>query len=256
MTLHWLQRPGSKLRLLVNGTGAVGTGAALAVILAAKFLEGAWIVVIAVPCVIILLKTIHRYYAMIDEQLRDERPIALGELPTPIAVLPLQRWDRLADKALRYAHALASHVISVHLVKLEGPDAEEHVGRLRRQWQKDVEGPAKAAGVSPPQLIVSRSPYRSFAGRLLRHIAEIEAQHPGRPILVVILEVVKEHWWDYLLLDSSRIPKLRSELLRHGGPNLAVVTVPWAREEPHPEEVIAEEESQNQEKGATAPQPV
>lgn len=167
----------------------------------------------------------------------------------------MQRWDRLADKAVRYAHALAPDVISVHISKLEGPEAEEHVGRLRRQWQKDVEGPAKAAGMSPPQLIVSRSAYRSFAGRLLRHIAEIEAEHPGRPILVVIPEVVKEHWWDYLLLDSSRIRKLRSALLRHGVPNLAVVTVPWAREEPHPEEVIAEEEPQTQAKRTTAALP-
>jgi amino acid transporter len=256
MAFHWLRQQGSRPRLLINGTGAAGTGAALAVILAAKFVEGAWIVVIVIPCVLIVLKTINRYYKMLDLQLRDERAIALGGLQPSVAVIPLQRWDRLAEKAILYALVLSPDVVAVHLTKLEGPDAEEHLGRLRRQWREDVERPVQSADMTPPQLIISPSPYRSFAGRLLKHISDIEAQHPGRPVLVVIPEVVKEHWWDYLLLDSSRVRKLRSALLRHGGPNLAVVTVPWAREEPHPEEVIAEEEPQPQESATAEPQPV
>ena len=71
----------------------------------------------------------------------------------------------------------------------------------------------------------------------------------------MIPQVVKERWWDYLLLDSSRRRRLRTALLRHGGPNLAVVTMPWAREEPHPEEVIAEEEPQSQVPATAEPQP-
>jgi amino acid transporter len=255
MSVHWLRRKGNGIRLLINGTGAAGTGGALVVILAAKFIEGAWIVVLVIPCVVALLKTINRYYEMIDRQLRDEGPIALGGLRPPIAVMPLQRWDRLAEKAVHYSLLMSPDVIAIHLTKLEGPDAEEHVGRLRRQWRQDVEMPAKCAGLTPPKLVISPSPYRSFAGRLLKHLAEIEAEHPGRPVLVVVPEVVKEHWWDYLLLDSSRIRRLRAALLRHGGPNLAVVTVPWAREEPHPEEVIAEEEPQSQEPATAEPQP-
>ncbi len=255
MSVHWLRRKGNSIRLLINGTGAAGTGGALAVILAAKFIEGAWIVMLVIPCVLALLKTINRYYEMIDRQLRDEGPIALGTLQPPIAVLPLQRWDRLADKAVRYSLLISPDVIAIHLTKLEGPGAEENVGRLRREWLQDVECPTRSAGLTPPKLVISPSPYRSFAGRLLKHLTEIEAEHPGRPVFVVIPEVVKEHWWDYVLLDSSRVRRLRAALLRHGGPNLAVVTVPWAREEPHPEEVIAEEESQSQEPATAAPQP-
>ena len=56
-----------------KGIIAVGlslTGMALLVILAAKFVEGAWITVIAIPAVILLLRAIHGYYARLDEQLR------------------------------------------------------------------------------------------------------------------------------------------------------------------------------------------
>jgi amino acid transporter len=107
MSVHWLRRKGNSIRLLINGTGAAGTGGALVVILAAKFIGGAWIVVLVIPCVFALLKTINHYYEMIDRQLRDEGPIALGGLQPPIAVLPLQRWDRLAEKAVRYSLLMA-----------------------------------------------------------------------------------------------------------------------------------------------------
>ena len=255
MAEHWYRQQGRPLRLSINAAGALATGAALMVILAAKFVEGAWITVIAIPLVLALLKSIKRYYDGIDSQLREDGPIDLHGLQPPISVMPLQRWDRLAEKAVRYSLLMAPDVIAIHLTKLEGPDAKEHVGRLRREWRDEVERPAKSAGLTPPKLVISPSPYRSFAGRLLKHLGEIGAEHPGRPVLVVIPEVVKEHWWDYLLLDSSRVRRLRAALLRHGGPNLAVVTVPWAYEEPHPEEVIAAEEPQSQEPANAEPQP-
>jgi amino acid transporter len=254
MAVHWYRQHGPLLRLSVNAAGGLATGAALAIILAAKFVEGAWITVIAIPLVLVLLKAIKRYYDLIDRQLREDGPVQLQHLQSPIAVIPLHRWDRLAEKAMRYSLMLSPDVVAIHLTKLEGPDAKEHLGRLREEWSEDVDNPARNAGITPPQLIISPSPYRSFAGRLLKHISEIEARHAGRPILVVIPEVVKEHWWDYLLLDSSRMRKLRTALLRHGGPNLAVVTVPWAREEPHPEEVIEAEEPRSDERAEVAPQ--
>jgi hypothetical protein len=255
MAMHWHRQQGRPLRLLINAAGGLATGAALTVIVAAKFVEGAWITIVAIPLVLALLKSIKHYYERIDCQLREDGPVDLHGLQPPIAVLPLHRWDRLAEKAVRYALLMAPDVIAIHLTKLEGPDEKEHVGRLRREWRDEVERPAQSAGLRPPKLVISPSPYRSFAGRLLKHLAEIEADHPGRPVFVVISEVVKEHWWDHLLLDSSRVRRLRAALLRHGGPNLAVVTVPWAREEPHPEEVIADEEPQSQEPATAEPQP-
>lgn len=84
---------------------------------------------------------------------------------------------------------------------------------------------------------------------------EIQTQSPDRLVAVVIPEIVKEHWWDYLLLDSARARRLRAALLRHGGPNLSVVMVPWAREQPHPERVIEEEEPGSAEPATASPQP-
>ena len=58
-----------RAKLVINGVGAVATGAALAIILAAKFMEGAWLTVIVIACVVLLLQSIHRYYNRVDNGL-------------------------------------------------------------------------------------------------------------------------------------------------------------------------------------------
>jgi hypothetical protein len=157
-------------------------------------------------------------------------------------VIPFRRWDRLAEKALRYSLLLSRNIIAIHLARLEGSDDAGHAGRLRRQWRKDVEEPMRQAGIEPPKLLITPSPYRSFVGHLLQHVAQVTAEYPGHPVAVVIPEIVREHWRDYLLLGGLRAWRLRTALLRHGGTDLAVVTVPWAREAPHPEKLIEREE--------------
>ena len=241
MARHWQHQGGNRWRFLINGMGAAGTGAALGVVLSAKFLEGAWITVVVIPCMLILLKLIKRYYNIIDRQLHGDVSLDLHALKPPVALVPIAQWNRLSEKAVRYALSVTPEVIAIHLTKLEGPDAEEHNGRLRRQWRSFVELPAQHAGIKAPQLVLSRSPYRSFVGRLLRAVQQIEARFPGRLILVVIPALIKQHWWDYVL-TSRRAHRLHEMLVRHGGRDLAVVIVPWAGEAPRPEKIIDEEE--------------
>src|SRR6185312_7372089 len=58
MAMHW-QREGrrhaDRLRLGINGLGALATGTALAVILAAKFVEGAWLTIVVIPATLAML---------------------------------------------------------------------------------------------------------------------------------------------------------------------------------------------------------
>jgi hypothetical protein len=147
----------------------------------------------------------------------------------------------ISEKAVRYGMLIAPEAVAIHLTRLEGPDAEEHNGRLRRRWHDCVEVPAQRAGLALPKLELSPSPYRSFVGHLLKRIQEIEQQAAGRTMPVVIPELVKEHWWDWLL-STRRAQTLRDALMRHGFPNLAIVVVPWARAAPHPEKIIKDEE--------------
>lgn len=247
MTVHWSrQKPeeggawGHRVRMAANATGGIATGVSLVVILAAKFLEGAWITVLVIPCFILLLEAIKRYYDRIDRQLAVREPFAIHDHQPPLVIVPLRDWDRLTEKALRYAMRLSPEVVAVHLTQLEGPDAKDAADKLRRRWQDEVAPAAKAIGLPPPPLVEVSSPYRSMVGPLLEFIVRTRKLRADRVIAVVIPEIAKAHWWDYVL-HTHKVQRLQANLLREGGPNLAVVLVPWTVDAPNPEKVIAEE---------------
>jgi hypothetical protein len=81
MVWHWRRiiaetdAPKGKLKthLLINCAGAITTGAALVIIIAAKLIEGAWITILVLPLAIIMLKTIKAYYDLLDAQLRGRK---------------------------------------------------------------------------------------------------------------------------------------------------------------------------------------
>ena len=233
----------SRARLVVNGGGALATGIALAVILVAKFTEGAWITLLVIPATLGLLRLTRHYYDDVDREVLtgSRRRLALRDHVSPVVLIPIQRWDRVAQKAVAYALRLSDDVTALHLTELEGPEAEEHEVGLRRDWRRFVQQPAREAGLAPPRLIVASSPYRSVLGPLLRAVQAAREQHRDRPIAVVLPQLVEARWWE-TLLHTHRERRLRAALLRHGGPDVAVVTVPWQLAPAEPEQVIAAEE--------------
>jgi hypothetical protein len=232
-----------RAKLFINGGGAVATGFALAIILVAKFAEGAWLTVIVIPCTLLLLKATRRYYHDVDRQLLpgSHRRIDLHDHRPPAVLVPIQRWDRVSRKAVQYALRPSDNVTGLHVSQLEGPDAIEHDDRLQREWSEFVERPAREAGLHSPRLSIVRSQFRSVVAPLLREIEETDRRFPDRPIFVVLPEIVEGRWWGYLL-HTHRERRLRARLLRHGGSNLAVIGVPWQLEPSDPEQVLAEEE--------------
>ncbi len=231
------------MRLAVNGLGAVATGTALAIILAAKFTEGAWLTLIVIPAALAVLLTIHRYYRGLESEVLQgsRRCLDLADHTPPVVVIPVQRWSRVASRALRVAVRLSPDVVALHLTDLEGPEAEEHEARLRADWHRFVECPAVEAGLPPPRLEIRASPYRSLLAPLLRLVDEVRARCPDRPVVVALPELVEARWWEFLL-HTHRIRRLRGRLLRHGGADVSVLVVPWQLTAPDPAHILAEEE--------------
>jgi amino acid transporter len=233
----------SHTKLAINSLGAAATGTALAVILAAKFTEGAWLTVIVIPCTIVFLRLVRRYYDEIDRQVLTggDRHITLWHHGPPIVLVPIKRWDRLARKALEYALRLSPDVTALHVIALEGPYSEDHESRLRADWQEFVEQPAMRTGLSAPRLALVSSEFRSITAPLLRAIEDAQQHHPGRPITVILPELVDGRWWGYLM-HANRERRMRTRLLRHGGPNVVVSSVPWQLRPADPAKAIADEE--------------
>lgn len=239
MVFHWrkqLREPGAngagssalgaRGRLWINGIGAVATGAALVIILLAKFTEGAWIVVLAIPALLFLFRSIHHYYEHVSRQLCRTQPLSLSDNPPPVVLIPMRQWDRLTSKALRFALWLSQDLVAVHLHNLSGDAADEEERRLAEEWSRFIERPCKSANAAVPQLRIVQSPYRDFLEPLLEEIDRLKVQYPGRKIAVMAPEIVGLHWWQRLL-HRRKAQRLRFALIHRGDHQVIVISVPW-----------------------------
>lgn len=249
MVVHWLKALGSTkdkstraahhLHLGVNALGALTTGIALIIIVIAKFAYGAWITIIVIPVVIFLLRSIRSYYDTLDSTLRQAGPMSFGAIDPPVVLVVTEHWNKLTDKALHFALRLSPDVLAVHVTELEGDQTDDE-STIRALWQKEVEQPAKASGIRPPRLLLLRSKFRLMHDPLLKLVKELEGEFTDRTIAVLLPEMVKTSWWQFLL-HTHRARRLHRKLVRFGGSKLVIISMPWYLEEPRIEEGMIEE---------------
>jgi amino acid transporter len=227
MVMHWKQSegPGARSSMLVNGIGAVATGLTTCVVIVAKFAEGAWITVLAIPGLMLLMFAVHRHYQMIIRETASHKPAHLKGIAPPIIVMPLQRWSRVAEKALRFAYTLSQDLFVLHIAP-EGEDETGDKNELLRVWNDYVERPATQARLKPPELVILRSPYRLVITPIFKYILELERSHPDRLISVLVPEIVERKWY-YYLLHNQRATALKLVLYTKGNGRIIVISVPW-----------------------------
>ena len=135
----------------------------------------------------------------------------------------------MTDRALLFAMTLSPDVIAIHLLRLSGPDVAEDGKVLRDKWQTEVADPLAERGMKPPRLMLLPAPYRELHEPLLKLIARLDEDTPGRSVAVLIPAAVKRHWWEYIL-HSNRAERLRKMLLKHGDARVNVIIAPWRLE--------------------------
>ncbi|SEG05897.1 amino acid/polyamine/organocation transporter, APC superfamily [Bryocella elongata] len=222
MVVHWLRvgGPRAKLRMVVNGLGAVATGVTLLVVLVAKFREGAWVTALLIPLLILLMASVRRHYDGVREETTIDRPIHTDNLVAPLVIVPVDRWSKIAEKGLRFALKLSDEVEAVHV------DAEDRLSELEQHWEANIADPIRAIGRTPPRLISLPSPFRFVMWPLLEHILAVEREHPERQIAVLIPELVVKHWWQ-APLHNQRSQMLKLLLLVKGNQRITVINIPW-----------------------------
>ena len=201
--------------------GAVTTGAALAVILVAKFREGAWITVLLIPALLFLFSRVKRHYEHIARETACPRPIDTRRLEPPVIVVPFTDWNTVAEKGLRFALRLSPDILAVHI-----SHSSEESEALKAQWKQFVEEPLTQANLPRPRLSTLTSPYRRVLTPLLRYIDRLKGVYPDRLIAVLIPELVEPRWYHYLLHNQAAAV-LKAALLIRGGSQVVVMNVPW-----------------------------
>ncbi len=203
--------PGWRIKMVANGFGAVCTAVVMLVFAATKFRDGAWIVLLLMPALVVLFSSIQRHYRDLAGHLSLEHH---GE-PPPISrhrvILPISGVHRGTLAALRYAHSLSDDVTAVH-VSMDPAEAE----RLQRKWEQWGEG---------VRLVILDSPYRLLLEPLLGYIQEIADQRqPNETITIVVPQFVPRHWWNNLLHTQAAL-MLRLVLLFK--PGIVITDVPY-----------------------------
>ncbi len=223
MVVHWLRKRGKGFRIALayNALGAVTTAAALVVIVAAKFMEGAWITVILVPSLVLLLQGIKGHYKKIAREVEKPLELQASKLRYPIVIIPIYGWDRIAERAVRFGLLLSDEVIAVH-VSTEKDDTQ----RLRELWATKVEKPAKAANFAFPRLEIISSPYRRIYQPILDFVQKTRKKNPDRLIAVIIPELVEPHG-HYYVLHNMYAAWLRTSLFMQRDQDTVVISVPW-----------------------------
>jgi amino acid transporter len=223
MVVHW-RRHSSKTAsrgaaLVANAVGALCTGVTLIIIIVSKFREGAWLILILLPCVILLLRKMQARYLRVDLLAAAHDELDLAGAEPMIVVVPLSSWTIAAAKAVRFAIRLSPDVTA-----LEVQSEDSGPNDLSSRWSQLVEAPARKAGVPPPRMVLLPSPYRRLIEPIVSHVHALIRGNPTRTVAVVIPELVERRWYHSVVAPATL---LRWRLIITGGPQLIVIRAPW-----------------------------
>jgi amino acid transporter len=193
MVRRWLRLRGEGWwwRMAVSGAGALTTGVVLLTIAGTKFMEGAWIVVLLIPLLVLTFMTMHRHYDEVATQLSLDAMEPPPPLQNTVLVL-VGDLHRGVVRALQYAETLSVNAKAV-FVELD----PERTHRLEQKWAK--------WGMGLP-LIVLTSPYRSLLGPLLHYVDHILEQGGENQMVTIVLpEFIPARWWQHLLHNQTAL---------------------------------------------------
>jgi len=200
--------------MIINGLGAFTTLIVALVIATTKFLEGAWIVVILIPLLVLMFLAISRHYNRVEHERVSDIPIHPHDIHHRV-IVPIAGLDRAAIQSLAYARSITKHVIAVH-VAIDEDDANK-VREAWERWQKHL------AEEEETQLIIIESPYRSLSRPLLAYIDTVHELFPADTVTVILPEYIVAHWWEQILHNQTAL-RLKASLLFR--PGIVVTSVP------------------------------
>src|SRR5690349_394252 len=200
------------IKMNINGIGAVCTAVVMMVFAVTKFKDGAYVVLILIPTLVVIFWGIHKHYKGVAKKL------SLGNFGViPIhhtrhrVIMPVSGVHQGTLAALRYARILSNDVTAV-CVMVEPTESE----KIQKKWETWGEG---------VRLVVLNSPYRLLLEPLLEYITDIaQRRQPGETLTIVVPEFVSNSRVTAALhMNTAEI--LRSQLKRQH--DIVIINVPY-----------------------------
>jgi hypothetical protein len=199
--------------MLINGVGALATGLVALVVASTKFLEGAWIVVVLIPLLVLLFTRISHHYQYVARERVTSLPLHPNDIRHRL-IVPIARLDQASQLALAYARSIAPQVTAVHVaVNREKADA---LRTAWDEWQTSLPPDEKST------LEVIDPGHRLSLLPLLDSINAVHRQYPLERLTVVLPEAVESSF--RRVFYSPKILGLKATLLFR--PGIVVADVP------------------------------
>lgn len=165
--------PKWRIKMIVNGFGAVITAIVMAVFAITKFTDGAYVVIILLPILVFIFYSIHRHYRNVAKSLSLETFGSAGRIARHRVILPIGGVHRGTVAALRYAKTLSNDITAVH-VSMD----EDEAKKIQQKWEVWGDG---------TRLVILESPYRVFIEPLLKYIDEIDETRQANDIITIVV---------------------------------------------------------------------
>jgi amino acid transporter len=228
MVKHWRSERsrGWMTRAVINGVGAVLTALTTIIELVSKFTEGAWLIVLVIPGLVLLFRRVHRTYDRIGALLE------IGKTPKPpskkksLVVVPVASLSRLTAEGISAALSLGDDVIAV-TVCFADPEDEATDVSFREQWE---------AWHPNVPLITLRSVHRSIARPIVKYLCQLEEEDKYHRLVVLIPEVQPKRFWYYLLFNQRGV--ILDRAIRRGTANVVLCRLRFRLQQFAPSEEV------------------
>ena len=180
MFVRWIRskEKGWQYKAIVNGLGALVTLVTVFVIGNMKFFQGAWIVIVAIPILMLIFMKIKRHYVAVAEQLRlqpeDLENLDLSkDIYRNHVIVPIESVNKASIRALRYAKTISNNIVAFNVAT-----NEEMELKFKEKWN--------LLHTNIP-LIVKYSPYRKVVEPLLDFIESYEEHNYKKGDMITVI---------------------------------------------------------------------
>jgi hypothetical protein len=194
MVRHWREQhsQGWMTRAVINGVGAVLTTLTTIIELVGKFTEGAWLVVLVIPGLVLLFSHVHSTHGQIGALLEIGKKSGPPPKKKSLVVVPVAGMSRLTAEGISAALSLGDDVVAVKVCFVDPEDEAAHDSFADQweDWQPNI------------PLITLRTTHRSLSRPIVKYLCQIEAEDRYHRLVVLIPEVQPPKLWEYLLFNQ------------------------------------------------------
>jgi amino acid transporter len=210
MVRHWWRTrdPGWRHRMAINAVGASATGLVTAIVIWTKFAQGAWLVTVAIPLIVLACLGVNRHYRRFSRRLRvGIDAVRAAPAPRNDVLLFVDSLDVATEGALWYSRAIDRHRLRSLLL----PGRHTDPGIRPRWW--DFSGGEPRLETLPCD-----------EGRMQAVLEEVWRLPRGESDFVTV--VVPEQFKRQSLLSAAGRASFRLKLRLLSEPGVVVTDVP------------------------------